>query len=97
MTYWLLKKHFKFLIDEFGCKIEFKQIFGFTHISYVNSDIRVLVLGENYIRILISDADSLGTCYDTTEYGDEFKTEGSYSKKVAAAAKWLKHKLSCST
>ena len=59
----------------------------------MNSDIRVTILGDEYIRVLISDADSLGTCYDVTEYSHEFKIDGSYSEKAVAAAQWLKNKL----
>jgi hypothetical protein len=93
VVYSILKKNFQFLIDEFGFEIVYKQKLGFIQITYMNSDIRVTILGDEYIRVLISDADSLGTCYDVTEYSDEFKIDGSYSEKAVAAAQWLKNKL----
>ncbi|MBQ2718369.1 MAG: hypothetical protein IJF75_07210 [Clostridia bacterium] len=93
MRYSILKKHFKFLIDEYGFKIAYKQRLGYTQIVYINSQVRITILGDENISILISDADSLGTCYDVTEYCEEFKTQGNYKKKALFASRWLKNKI----
>lgn len=93
MIYSILKKHFKFLIDEFGFKIIFKKRLGYIQITYLNSKLRITILGDEYIRILVSDADSFGTYYDVTEYSEEFKINGSYSEKAIIASQWLKNKL----
>ena len=91
--YHIIKKHFAFLVEDFGFEIEYSQWRGVYLINYKNSKIRFAILGENNISILVSDANSLGTYYDVTEYADEFRVSGSYSKKAAAAAEWLRNKL----
>lgn len=96
MRYFAIYKYFKFLLNEFGFDITLKQRYGYTQIHYLNADFRVVVLALGDIHIFISDADSLGTCYDAIEYCDEFKTNGSYVKKAKLAAEWLKNKLKSS-
>ena len=93
MRYLILKKYFKFLIDDYGFNISFKQKMGYIQLSYINSQIRVTLLGQENIHILISDANSLGTYADITEYCEEFKTTGSYHKKAKIASQWLKEKI----
>ena len=92
MTYFILKKYFKFLIDDYGFNISFKQRMGFVQITYTNKKIDICILGEETIRILISEAESYWY-EDFTEYRDEFKTSGNYCKKAKAASQWLKEKL----
>lgn len=93
MIYLILKKYFKFLIDEYEFKVVFKQKLGYVQITYLNSKIRITIAGDEYIRILISDAASLGTCYDVTEYCEEFKINGNYKEKAKIASRWLKNKI----
>lgn len=46
MIYFILKKYFKFLIDDFDFKYSFKQKMGYIQLCYVNSQIRITILGQ---------------------------------------------------
>ena len=93
MIYFILKKYFKFLIDDFDFKYSYKQKMGYIQLCYVNSQIRITILGQENIHILISDVNSLGTYADVTEFSEEFITSGNYYKKARIASQWLKGKL----
>lgn len=93
MIYFILKKYFKFLIDDFDFKYSFKQKMGYIQLCYVNSQIRITILGQENIHILISDVNSLGTYADVAEFYEEFMTRGNYYKKARIASQWLKEKL----
>ena len=93
MKYFILKRYFDFLIDEFGFKIFYKQRFGYVQIVYINSKVRITILGNENIHILFSDVASLGTYYDVTEYSNEFEVHGNYKKKALLASQWLKDKI----
>lgn len=93
MRYFILRKYFDFLINEFGFKISYKQRFGFVQIVYINTKVRITILGHENIHILISDANSLGTYCDVVEYSKEFEVQGEYKKKAYFASKWLKCKI----
>lgn len=93
MRYLILKSHFRFLIDKFYFRVELKRTIGFVMISYINSKIRIIVSGDDNIKIIVSDVNSLGTYYDAIEYSDEFYVNGNYCQKVAAAAAWVKTNL----
>ena len=91
--YFILKKYFKFLIDDFDFICSFKRRMGYIQLTYENSQIRITILGEENIRILTSDANSLSTYADVTEFYEEFMTTGNYNKKARIASQWLKEKL----
>ena len=93
MRYLILRSHFRFLINNFNFQVETKRMFGFVMISYKNPRIRILVSGDDSIKIFVSDANSLGTFYDAIEYSDEFDVDGNYLQKAAAAAAWVKTNL----
>ena len=93
MKYFILKRYFDFLIDEFGFKIFYKQRLGYVQIIYINSKVRITILGDENIHILISDANSLGTYCDVTEYSKEFEVQGNYRTKAHFASQWLKSKI----
>ena len=95
MIYFILKKYFKFLIDEFNYKVTDKTRFGKISINYTNGEtsINLSLTTEDDILIYIYDAAYLGSIFDGIKYVDEFKTEGSCSKKARMAADWLKKQL----
>ena len=95
MVYLILKKYFKFLIDEFNFKIVQKTRLGHINICYSNGEtsINISLIAEDNISIYIYDDAYLGCVFDGIKYVDEFKTEGSYSKKAKMAADWLKKQL----
>ena len=95
MMYFILKKYFKFLIDEFNYKIVQKTLFGHINIHYSNGEtsISLNLTAEDNISIYIYDDAYLGCIFDGIKYVDEFKTEGSCSKKARMAADWLKKQL----
>lgn len=93
MIYFILKKYFNFLIKDYGFYIAFKQKMGYIQLCYENSQIRIMISGQENIHILISDVNSLGTYADVTEYCDEFKTNGNYHQKARKASQWLKEKI----
>ena len=66
---------------------------GYIQLCYVNSQIRITILGQENIHILISDVNSLGTYADVVEFYEEFMTSGNYYKKERIASQWLKEKL----
>ena len=91
MIYFILKKYFNFLIKDYGFYIAFKIRLGHIQICYKNSQIRILILGQDNIRIFISDVNSLG--FDADEYCEEFKINGNYREKAKLASQWLKEKV----
>ena len=89
--YLILKKHFKFLIDDYDFKIAHKQRMGYIGICYENSQLKISITDfYDNIRISISEA---GTYCNATEYLEEFKTVGNYYKKAKIASEWLKEKI----
>lgn len=88
MSYFKIRKCFKFL-EEYGYKIEYKSIFGYIQVSYINEKKRIKILGGNEVKILISSAQSLGTIYDVMEYSGCFsKNKG--KNEIHNASEWLK-------
>lgn len=96
MIYFILKKYFKFLIDEFNYKVTDKTRFGKISINYTNGEtsINLSLTTADDILIYIYDAAYLGSIFDGIKYVKEFKTNASYAKKAKVAADWLKEKLS---
>lgn len=92
----IIKKEFEFLTRLYGFEICSKQRSGsYCYVNWTNSKINIKVLydvtDKKSVSILTYDADSLGTCYDTTTYQDELITTAHKSyEKIHYAAEWLK-------
>ena len=92
----MIKNEFKFLTRLYDFKICMKQKHGsYYFIDWTNSNINIKVLYDltvkEPIRILVYDAESLGTMYDVVEYTDEFSLDsGSPQERICYAAEWLK-------
>ena len=92
-----IKKEFGFLSKLYGFEIYMKQKHGsYYFVDWTNSNVNIKPLydltdDKKPMRILIYDAESLGTVYDVVEYADEFALDyGSPRERIHCAAEWLK-------